>query len=227
MDERTHEIARNLDVVRARIDAACTAAGRTDPVTLIAVTKTFPASDVRRLVELGVTDVAENRDQEARVKRAECADLPLTWHMIGQLQSNKAASVMSWADVVQSVDRSKVVHALGRATDTVRDVLIQVNLDSRPERGGVDPAHLMDLASDVAAAPHLQLKGVMAVAPLGESPEPAFARLYELSSLVQAQWPHARWISAGMSGDLEAAIAHGATHVRLGGAILGTRDFVQ
>lgn len=229
MDERTQEIAQNLEVARARIAAACAAVGRTDSVTLIAVTKTFPASDIRRLAELGVTDIAENRDQEARAKYAECADLPLTWHMIGQLQSNKAASVMKWAGVVQSVDRIKLVQALDRATDVDHDVLIQVNLDDppRPERGGVDPDGLMDLAFAVAASQHLRLKGLMAVAPLDGSPEGPFARLQELSTEVTGRWPQAGWISAGMSGDLESAIAHGATHVRLGGAILGTRDFVQ
>jgi len=232
MDERTAMIATNLEQVRARIDAACASAGRTDPVTIIAVTKTFPADDVHRLVELGIHNVGENRDQEAREKKEACAGLPLTWHMIGQIQTNKAASIMSWANVVQSIDRSKVIAALDKAALARTDVLIQVNLDepARPDRGGVDPGHLLALADEVAASRNLRLKGLMAVAPYPEPASglaPAFARLQELAQLVRRDHPEATWISAGMSGDLEQAIAHGATHVRLGGAILGTRPTVQ
>jgi len=229
MDDRTAELAENLALVRARIDSALTAAGRSDSVTLIAVTKTFPADDVRRLASLGITNVAENRDQEARSKHRECADLDLTWHMIGQLQSNKASSVTSWADVVQSVDRVKLVHALDRAAGAELDVLIQVNLDDPPrtDRGGVHPDALNDLVHEVTTSQHLRLKGLMAVAPHDERAPEAFERLHELSGGVRAICPDATWISAGMSGDLEAAIAHGATHVRLGGAILGSRHLVQ
>ncbi|WP_395106037.1 YggS family pyridoxal phosphate-dependent enzyme [Actinomadura sp. SCN-SB] len=230
-DERRAELAANLASVRRRIDAACADAGR-DPaeITLIAVTKTFPASDVRLLASLGVTDVGENRDQEAAPKAAATADLPLTWHFVGQLQTNKVRSVASYADVVQSVDRPRLVRALSsaavRAGRTLR-CLIQVSLDGpgpgRHERGGVPPEDAVALAGTVAAADGLVMDGVMAVAPLGADPLPAFRRLAEVAAEVRAAHPGARVLSAGMSGDLEAAIACGATHLRVGTALLGGR----
>jgi pyridoxal phosphate enzyme (YggS family) len=224
---RRDEIAANLADVRKRIEAACAAAGR-DPgeVTLIAVTKTFPASDVRLLAELGVTEVAENRDQDARPKAEECRDLPLTWHFVGQLQTNKATSVASYADVVQSVDRSKLVRALstaaGRAQRTLR-CLVQVGLGDGEGRGGAAPADVPGLADEIAGAAGLELGGVMAVAPLGGDPVEAFTRLTRIAARIQESHPGAMVISAGMSGDLEAAIACGATHLRVGTALLGGR----
>ncbi|MEU9024655.1 YggS family pyridoxal phosphate-dependent enzyme [Actinomadura sp. NPDC048394] len=226
-DERRAELAANLADVRGRIAAACAAAGR-DPaeVALIAVTKTFPASDVRLLAGLGLTDVGENRDQEARPKAAECADLPLTWHFVGSLQTNKARAVASYADVVHSVDRSRLVTALsgaaGRAGRTLR-CLVQVSLDEAEHRGGAAPAQVPALADEIAAAPGLELGGLMAVAPLGADPAPAFERLAALSADLRRNHPDARSVSAGMSGDLEQAIACGATHLRIGTALLGGR----
>ena len=172
-DARTAELAENLLAVRSRIAAACAAAGR-PPDTLIVVTKYFGAQDVHRLASLGVRDVGENRDQEAAAKHAECADLPLTWHFIGQLQTNKAKSVVRYADLIHTVDRPSLVSALDRAAqrqDKVQDVLAQVNLDPlvRAERGGVDPAHLDDLVDRVGQAPGLRLRGVMGVGPLGRT----------------------------------------------------------
>ncbi|GAA3976659.1 YggS family pyridoxal phosphate-dependent enzyme [Actinomadura viridis] len=230
---RRAEIAANLADVRKRIEAACAAAGRdAAEVTLVAVTKTFPASDVRLLAGLGLTQVAENRDQEAAPKAAATADLPLTWHFVGQLQSNKARSVAGYADVVQSVDRPKLVTALSsaavRAGRTLR-CLVQVSLEEpgengEPEgRGGVSPSGAVALADAVAEAGGLVLGGVMAVAPLGADPAPAFARLAEVAAAVRAAHPEATDVSAGMSGDLEQAIACGATHVRVGTALLGGR----
>lgn len=196
-------------------------------MTLVAVTKTFPASDVRLLAELGVRDIGENRDQEAREKAAACAGLDLTWHFVGQLQTNKARSVARYASVVHSVDRLRLVQALERAVASVRSgplrCLVQVRLDDEPGRGGADPAAVPDLADAIAAAPGLLLQGVMAVAPLGVDPEPAFARLAEVAELVRSRHPDATWISAGMSDDLEAAVRHGATHVRIGRGLLGAR----
>ena len=226
---RRAELASNLARVHERIRTACELAGR-DPseVSLVAATKFFPASDVDLLAELGVTAIGENRDQEASAKVAELRSRAgLEVHFIGQLQTNKAASVVSYADVVQSVDRPKLVAVLDRAAASrgVRPaVLVQVSLDEPPERGGVDPGGAAALAEQVAACAHLELRGVMAVAPLGGDAGAAFARLEEVARGIRAAHPEASWVSAGMSGDLEAAVAHGATHLRVGSAILGSRQ---
>ena len=230
---RREELEANLESVRARIDAACADAGR-DPaeVGLVVVTKYFPASDVRILADLGVTDVGENRHQEAEAKAAECADLGLRWHFIGGLQSNKAAAVAGYADIVESVDRAKLVAGLDRGAGTrgaVVDCLVQVSLDP-PTASGRSGAPIEDvpvLADAIAAAEHLRLAGVMAVAPLGEPPAPAFARLVEVAERLRADHPDARVVSAGMSGDLEEAIAAGATHLRIGSSVLGPRPRIQ
>ncbi|MBL0747539.1 YggS family pyridoxal phosphate-dependent enzyme [Nocardioides baculatus] len=229
MSERRDEIAANLDAVRRRIAAACADAGRrTDDVRLVVVTKFFPASDVRLLADLGITDVGENRHQEAEAKAAECADLGLRWHFIGGLQSNKAAAVASYADVVESVDRAKLVGPLSRGAHSRGhdvDVLLQVSLDppGADGRAGADPAELDELARRVDEAGMLRLRGLMAVAPLGGDPDDAFARLATIHADLLAQHPDATVLSAGMSGDLEAAIRHGATHLRVGSAVLGPR----
>ena len=193
---------------------------------MIAVTKTFPASDVRLLAELGVTDIGENRDQEAAPKAAECTDLPVTWHFVGQLQTNKTRSVVTYADIVHSVDRPRLVTALSQAAVRARRTprcLIQVALDDDPARGGARRADVPALAAQLAAADGLELAGVMAVAPLDGDPAAAFAVLGEVAAAVRAEHPEAEIISAGMSGDLESAIACGATHVRVGTALLGGR----
>jgi PLP dependent protein len=230
---REHEVAAGLAGVRDRIAAACGDAGR-DPaeVRLVVVTKFFPASNVRILASLGVTDVGENRHQEAEAKAAECADLGLTWHFIGGLQSNKAAAVAAYADVVESVDRAKLLGGLSRGAhqrDRVVDVLLQVSLDppGREGRAGVDPDGLAALALAVGDAGMLRLRGLMAVAPLGEDPQPAFERLAGIQRDFLADHPDATWLSAGMSGDLEHAVRAGATHVRVGSAVLGSRPQVK
>lgn len=230
MGDRREELAAALAEVERRIEDACRAAGRSrSEITLIAVTKTYPASDVRLLAELGVSHVGENRDQEAAAKAAECAGLGLTWHFIGQLQTNKARSVVSYADVVHSVDRPRLVDALSR--EAVRagrevDCLIQVALDAVPGgagRGGAAPHEVPSLAGLVAKAEGLRLRGVMAVAPLGEDPAAAFARLRAVAERVREEHPAADVISAGMSGDIPQAVANGATHLRVGTALLGRR----
>jgi pyridoxal phosphate enzyme (YggS family) len=213
--------------VRRRIAKACAAAGR-DPagITLIAVTKTHPASDVRLLRELGLSDVGENRDAEAAPKAAQCADLNLTWHFIGQLQTNKAASVVRYAQVVHSVDRLRLIRALGQAArraERVIGCLIEVSLDGDPARGGAPAGEVPALAEALEAEPGLVLGGVMAIAPLGLRPAEAFARLLGSAEAVRAVQPSATVISAGMSGDLEAAVEAGATHLRIGTALLGDR----
>jgi pyridoxal phosphate enzyme (YggS family) len=227
---RRDELARSLATVRDRIAEACRQAGRSaDEVTLTVVTKFFPASDVRLLAELGVRHVGENRHQEAQAKASECADLGLDWHFIGGLQSNKAAAVAAYASVVESVDRPKLLRGLSRGahdSDRLLDVLVQVDLDpegSSATRAGAAPAAAVDLARQVRDTGGLRLRGVMAVAPLGHDPLAAFAKLAEVAQEVRLLEPSATWMSAGMSNDLEAAVRSGATHVRIGSAVLGSR----
>lgn len=234
MTSRRAQIAHNLDVVRDRIATACAAVGR-DPseVTLTVVTKFFPASDVRLLADLGACDVAENRHQEAEAKARECADLGLRWHFIGGLQSNKAAAVAAYADVVESVDRPKLLAGLSKGAagrGKVLDCLVQVSLDppgAGGGRAGAQPSEAVALAELVRRTEALRLRGVMAVAPLGEDPGTAFARLAEVASEVRRTDPAATWVSAGMSGDLEQAVEAGATHVRVGSAVLGSRTVIK
>lgn len=234
-DARADELAANLDHVRGRVEAACAAAGR-DPqtVTLIVVSKTWPADDVRRLAALGARDFGENRDQEAAPKAAATSDLDLRWHFVGQLQTNKAASVARYADLVHSVDRDSLVAALerGAAKATRRlGCLIEVDLtDGATGRGGASPADVPALAQLVADSDLLDLRGVMGVAPLaGESADQravsarAFGRLADVSRRLREEHPDADLISAGMSDDLEEAVRAGATHLRVGSAVLGTR----
>jgi len=229
VQDRREELERNLAGVRARIERACAATGReSGSVGLTVVTKFFPASDVRLLAELGVTDVGENRHQEAEAKAAECADLGLRWHYIGGLQSNKAAAVARYADVVESVDRAKLVGRLAAGAverGAEVEVLLQVSLDppGADHRAGADPDDLPALADAVEAADGLRLAGLMAVAPLGKDPAEAFARLAAVRADLLRVHPGAARLSAGMSGDLEQAVAAGATHVRVGSAILGSR----
>ena len=233
---RGDELRVSLDQVRQRIASASSAAGRApDSVTLIVITKNFPASDVHLLADLGVTDVGENRHPEAQDKRADCLELDLRWHFVGGLQSNKAAIVGSYSDVVHSVDRPKLIAGLSRGfresdREGALDCLIQVSLDhpeSTGERSGVRPADLAALAEAVSNSGELNLRGLMAVAPLGEPPEPAFERLAGIRDEFLKLRPDADWLSAGMSGDLEQAIAAGATHVRVGRSVLGQRPSVK
>lgn len=235
MKDRRDQLAANLAKVESRIARACAAAGRKrEEVTLIVVTKTYPASDVRMLSELGVRHVAENKDQDAAPKAAECVDLPLTWHFVGQLQTNKVRSVVRYADHVQSVDRTRLVTALSKeAVRAGREVgcLLQVALDAgesgRGERGGVGPDGIGELAGLVADSPGLRLDGLMTVAPLtgpyAGREQDAFGRLMDLSTDLRRAHPAANMVSAGMSADLEQAVAAGATHVRVGTAVLGVR----
>jgi pyridoxal phosphate enzyme (YggS family) len=228
--ERREQLERTVAAVHARIARAALAAGR-DPgsVTLVVVTKTFPVSDVRLLAALGVRDVGENRDQEAAVKAAACSGIGLRWHFVGQLQTNKAASVAAYADVVHSVDRLRLVDALQRGAagaERSLDVLLQVDVGEmagRAGRGGAGPDELPVLAAAVEAAPSLRLRGLMTVAPIGDDPVSAYARLGAFAAELRAAHPGADWVSAGMSEDFEAAVGAGATHVRLGSAILGQR----
>jgi pyridoxal phosphate enzyme (YggS family) len=231
LDDRRAELAANLQAVRERIAAACDTAGRdAAEITLIAVTKTRPVSDVALLSELGVTDFGENRDQEAAPKAAQLVSqfpsLEIAWHFIGQLQTNKCASVAGYASFVHSVDRLRLIKALGaaaRQAGRTITCLVQVSLDGDPARGGATPGHVTNLAEVLAGESGLVLGGVMAVAPPAMPPGEAFARLAESAAAVRGVRPGATVISAGMSGDLEQAIAAGATHLRIGTALLGAR----
>ena len=222
------ELAERLAAVDSGIADAARAAGR-DPgaITRVVVTKFHPVSMVEELYRLGVRDVGENRQQEFTRKAAALGGLEgLCWHFIGQAQSNKARAIRGAASVVHSVDRRKIADALDAAGDAGApplDVLIQVNLTADPGRGGVDPADLDALAEHVTGCRTLRLRGVMAVAPLGEDPAPAFARLAGHAARVRAIAPDATWISAGMTADYAEAIAAGATHLRIGSAITGPR----
>ena len=228
------DLAANLSAVRSRIDAAARAAGR-DPseVSLLAVSKTWPAVAVRALAALGQHDFGENRAQDLLGKAADVADLPLRWHFIGQLQRNKAAAVARLGAVVHTVDREPLARALDRAGQQAGpvDVLVQVDLGGAAgelaARGGAAPAEVPGLADLVAASPGLRLRGLMAVAPRGEDPAPAFGRLAELADRVRADHPEAVELSAGMSADLEAAVAAGATVVRVGTALFGDRPLAS
>jgi pyridoxal phosphate enzyme (YggS family) len=237
---RRAEIASHLAHVQARIAAACAAAGR-DPaeITLIAVTKTYPASDVVLLAELGVRDIGENRDQEASAKATDVATAGahVRWHFVGQLQRNKVRSVARYAAMVHSVDRLPLVGALGAARQRLResgllsglDVLVQVSLDP-PDASGRAGAAIEDvpaIAAAVDAHPALRLAGVMSVAPLDADPSVAFPTLGGVAADLRRIYPDATAISAGMSADMEAAIACGATHVRIGSALLGERGSLR
>jgi len=233
VSERRDEIMAGLSAVRRRIESACREAGRdADEVTLTVVTKFFPISDIRLLVDLGVTNLGEHRHQEAEAKAAECSDLDVRWHFIGGLQSNKAAAVARYADVVESVDRLKLVRRLDDGAHERShpvDCLLQVSLDPPDAEGrsGADPGELAKLAAAVQDAGMLRLRGLMAVAPFGDDPAPAFDRLVAIRRDFLAEHPDATVLSAGMSADLEHAVRAGATHVRIGSAVLGSRPQVK
>lgn len=229
MSNRLADIQSNLEKINSRIAEACSRSKRNiSEITLIAVTKTYPASDVDLLKQLGIENVGENKDQEASGKISQVKE-KFSWHFIGQLQSNKAKSVVTYAELVHSVDRLSLAKELQKSASAIakkQKVLIQVDLDqSGPDssRGGVWPADLAALAQFISQSENLELAGLMSVAPLGENPSEAFERLAQIRSDFLKNYPNAVILSAGMSEDLEAAIEHGATHLRIGSALLGER----
>jgi hypothetical protein len=237
--DRRAELAERLAAVRARIAAACAAAGRRpEDVALLAVTKTVPAADVAVLLDLGLTEFGENRVQEAAAKVAEVAALRpgARWHLVGGLQRNKARAAERWADRVESVDSVRLADALDAAARRSLDtgdrerplsVLVQYSVDGDPERGGAPIGDLLPLAEHVVSCAGLQLDGLMAVAPLGVDPERAFADVAAAAEQLRTAFPQASTLSAGMSGDLEAAIGHGSDVVRVGTALVGERPLIS
>jgi pyridoxal phosphate enzyme (YggS family) len=223
--DRKSEIAANLLEVNERIATAAAKAGRNPAdIKLIVVTKTFPITDLQNLYDLGVREFGENRDQEASEK-VGLLPADINWHFQGQIQSNKLKSITSWATYIHSIDQLKYAKLVSEfAGNQRKSIFLQVSLDQIPEsRGGVDPAKLVELASSITKFANLNLMGLMAVAPLDEDTDQAFSRLSQIHSHFREGFPDAKYLSAGMSGDYESAILHGATHLRIGSSILGNR----
>lgn len=235
--DRAAELRSRHDALRARLDAACRAAGR-DPseVSLLAVTKTVPAADVAALLDLGLGAFAENRAQEAAAKVEQVAalrpDARPRWHFVGGLQRNKVRAVLPWVARIESVDSPRLARAIDAEVGRARErgwrdgplpVLVQYSVDGDPDRGGVADDGLDALADLVAGLPGLDVAGVMAVAPLDWEPGRAFAAIAAAAARTRARHPGATELSAGMSGDLEIAIDHGSTVVRVGTALVGER----
>jgi pyridoxal phosphate enzyme (YggS family) len=221
-------LAERLAHVQGGIADAARGAGRVpEEITTVVVTKFQPVSLVRELVELGVRDFGESRHQEAQAKAADLAGTGIRWHFVGQVQGKKARQVRAYSAVIHSVDRESLVSALGAdvqaGTALSVDCFVQVNLTDDPARGGVSIPGLAPLVERVLGTPGLNLLGLMAVAPLGAEPRRSFALVAELGAQMRAIAPDARYLSMGMSGDYAAAIAEGATHLRIGTAITGNR----
>ncbi|CAB4650147.1 unannotated protein [freshwater metagenome] len=226
---RKDQILSNLELVKEKISSAAQAAGRSpSEITLIAVTKTFPVSDLEILYELGVRNFGENRDQEAAPK-VGVLPADITWHFQGGIQSNKLKSISNWASVIHSVDKFKYAQMISQfSVGKTKEIFIQVSLDTLTQsREGVDPADLTQLAEQIMSLPNLEVKGLMAVAPLDQPTEQAFVRLQQIQQKFIQLYPAASSLSSGMSGDYELAISLGATHVRIGSSILGNRSPIK
>lgn len=215
------EIERNLLDVRERISKAAMHSGRNvSDLTVIAVTKNFPISDIEILKELGISNFGENRDSEGASKAAAVEG---TWHFQGQIQSNKLKSICSWSQVIHSLDDLRHFKIIENFATHPLQIFLQVNLDGAKNRGGADIQELFVLAEAIEANSLHILAGLMAVAPLGGEPNGAFSRLRQMHVDFLKDFPEAKGLSAGMSGDFEEAISHGATHLRIGSQILGSR----
>ncbi|CAN2161727.1 COG0325 Predicted enzyme with a TIM-barrel fold [Candidatus Nanopelagicaceae bacterium] len=213
---RLDEISANLEVVKSKIAAVAY-----HPVTLIAVTKTFPVSDAQILQQLGVADFGENRDSEG----AEKSQLVVgNWHFQGQIQSNKLKSITSWASVIHSLDDPRHFEMIEKVAPHPLSIFLQVSLDGAHHRGGAGVDQLYQLAEKVSASATHTLAGLMSVPPVGMDPEKAYSQLAVIRTEFMNRFPNAKSLSAGMSGDYETAISHGATHVRVGSSILGSRS---
>ena len=225
MSDRDAELSRSLADVQGRIlEATSRASRKSEEVTLIAVTKTYPASDVEILHQLGVRDFGENRNAEGLEKSSL---VPAHWHFQGQIQSNKIAAISSWAQTVHSLDDlshvAKFDRAVGEIPDKRLNIFIQISLDGDTSRAGVRGDDLLSLGQAITSTKNLDLVGLMVVPPVQAEPETAFSEVAELAQRFRQEFPMAQSLSAGMSGDYEIAIAHGATHIRVGSQILGPR----
>ncbi|CAB5240695.1 unannotated protein [freshwater metagenome] len=221
MSTRFEEISHNLSHVESKIVSAVKKSGRNrSEVTLIAVTKNFPISDVEILKELGITNFGENRDQEGASKSAAVQG---KWHFQGQIQSNKLKSISSWAGVIHSLDDPRYVEILDRVAINPLSAFIQVSLDDDPERGGIAPKYISELARAVRGSTKVELLGLMAVPPLTQELSDSYANLARIRQEFLYEFPEAHYLSAGMSSDYEMAIEYGATHIRVGSEILGSR----
>lgn len=242
--DRVGDLTAALAALRSRLFTAAEAAGRpVEDIMLLPVTKFFPATDVAILWQLGCRAFGESRDQEATAKIAEFARLAgsadARWHMVGQIQRNKAKSIARWADTVHSVSTDRVADALGGAAAEAMaegarrrplQVFVQISIDGDTARGGVDiaePAAVDRICARIADSPALELVGLMAVPPLGVDPDAAYAALSEEHRRIQRAHPGATQLSAGMSDDLEAAVRHGSTCVRVGTALMGKRPLTS
>ena len=213
---RLDEISANLEIVKSKIAAVAS-----HPVTLIAVTKTFPVSDAQILQQLGVTDFGENRDSEGAEKSQIVVG---KWHFQGQIQSNKLKSITSWASVIHSLDDPRHFEMIEKVAPHPLSIFLQVSLDGAHHRGGAGVDQLYQLAEKVSASATHTLAGLMSVPPVGMDPEKAYSQLALIRTEFMNRFPNAKSLSAGMSGDYETAISHGATHVRVGSSILGSRS---
>ena len=223
---RVDEISGNLEKVKEQIKLAAASANRlSEEITLVAVTKTFPVSDIEILYSLGIRDFGENRDQEASAK-VGLLPKDVRWHFQGQIQSNKLKSITSWASFIHSVDQLKYAQMISDySAGNVKPIFMQVSLDKPPQsRSGVNPSELLELAGAISALPGIRLQGLMAVAPVNSPAEQAFAELEDIRSDFLSTFPDAKSLSIGMSGDYQIAIKYGATHIRIGSSILGIRS---
>ena len=219
---RAEEIAANLAQVQEKISRAAAASDRTlDEITLIAVTKNFPVSDAQILYDLGIRNMSENRDEEG-ARKSEQLPADIRWHFQGQIQSRKIKSISSWADVIHSLDslsHAEKFAALGEGAPT--EFFVQINLEpERLDRGGIAPAQIDTFLKELAEKAEIFPIGLMTVAPIDQDPLQAFTELAEMQRRVRLQK-----LSMGMSGDFEAAISAGATHIRIGSSILGSRGY--
>jgi hypothetical protein len=232
MISREEQLRSNLTNLQDAIRQKLANLNRLDKVTLIAVTKTWPASDIEILKKLGISDIGESKDQEASAKQELVGSLGLTQHFIGQIQRNKINSILKYSDVLHSVDRAELVSSLAAAAlklNRATQVFLQVNLEDHlnERRGGTNPRQLFELAQQVKAVPLLELKGLMAVAPLDIEPRSAFASFAEVALNFENEFPEANCRSIGMSSDWETALEFGATHLRIGSLLLGNRGQIR
>ena len=224
MTTRADFIKESLELVKEQIAAAATGAGRSvDEITLIAVTKTYPVSDVEILHNLGQRNFGENRSEEGAEKSAQVNG---SWHYQGQVQSRKLRDIAEWATCIHSIDSPDHAVKLSRICGEIGkeiSIFLQLSLDGAPDRGGVIATEILALAEKVAELPNINLAGLMCVPPVAYEHQRAFSEIAQIHQKFISTFSQAKSLSAGMSSDFEVAITHGATHLRIGSQILGSR----